>query len=266
MRILILADLHSRTEWFEWIRDRRVDLVVIAGDLLDSFRSGGLTPQILQIDDWCRSLSFPLAVSSGNHDANIPGGGVSFHSLSGVTDKCREHVARLAAHGCWMDALERPGVVTDRRTALVSSPTGALVVTTIPYLAYMEDGVAHDEFWKEGKQPRKTHRVPWLVLHHEPPADTSVGGPHGDMGLLWKLREYRPDFVASGHIHHQPYVGSFADEVGGTWCFNPGHPDAMENMEAKEPNHILLDIEKRTATWHAAGKPAAKGICRTIAF
>jgi len=47
MRLLLLADLHFRVEWYHGLAQQRVDIAVIAGDLLDGFRPGGLLPQML---------------------------------------------------------------------------------------------------------------------------------------------------------------------------------------------------------------------------
>ncbi|MFZ4777220.1 MAG: hypothetical protein ACOYM3_17775 [Terrimicrobiaceae bacterium] len=52
MRILLLADLHFREPWFHWLAAQRADLTVIAGDLLDGFRSGGLMTQIVGLSGW----------------------------------------------------------------------------------------------------------------------------------------------------------------------------------------------------------------------
>ncbi len=121
-----------------------------------------------------------------------------------------------------------------------------------------------DGLWREGALQRKSLRVPWIVLHHEPPADTMVGGHNGDPALFYKIQEYRPNFVMSGHMHEQPYLGSFADNLGGTWCFNPGYPPGGSAKNAKVPNHIVLDLDARTATWHASSPRGGQPILKQI--
>ena len=121
-----------------------------------------------------------------------------------------------------------------------------------------------DELWKEGQRLRICSRAPWIVLHHEPPADTAVGGPTGDPELFYKIREYRPNFVVSGHLHAQPYKGFFADEIDETWCFNPGYPVLARALKSKIPNHIVLDLSSRTATWHAIPNVGRKPIIKQI--
>ncbi len=251
MRILLLADLHFREPWYHWLAAQRADLSVIAGDLLDGFRAGGLLPQMLGLSSWSARFPGNLALSSGNHDGNEPGGSFDPEGLAELPEEKRNAIVSMVQAKHWMDCLERPGLVTDGRTSLVQTSGGPLIVTTIPYNHWMRGSEVADELWQEGRRLRSTARSPWIVLHHEPPADTAVGGSNGDPELFYKIQEYRPNFVASGHLHDQPYRGSFADELDGTWCFNPGHPVLTRALKSKIPNHIVLDLAARTATWHA---------------
>jgi len=103
-----------------------------------------------------------------------------------------------------MDCLERPGLVTDGRTSLIQTPAGTVVVTTIPFNHWMHTDVPADDLWRKGAMLRKEQKAHWIVLHHEPPFDTTVGGTRGDPELFYKIREYCPNFVVSGHLHGQP--------------------------------------------------------------
>ena len=251
MRILLLADIHSQGQWYRWIASQNADLTVIAGDLLDGFSNEGLLTQKLSFSNWVARFPSPLALSSGNHDGNESSlAGFEIDALVGFSDKHRAEANRLLSEKHWMDCLERPGVVTDGRTAVVETPHGSIVVTTIPF--DFGSGGDMDHLWREGALKRKTLRIPWIVLHHDPPADTMVGGHTGDPSLFYKIQEYRPSFVVSGHIHVQPYRGSFADKLGETWCFNPGRPE--QSHLGSVPNHIVLDLRAGTATWHASPK------------
>ena len=254
MKILLAADLHNRREWYDWLRGQNADLTVIAGDLLDGFLDCGLLPQMLALRRWCAGFPGALAVCGGNHDANTPQRGFRPDSLVSLPEKDREDVLPLLLSDRWMDSLEELGVVPDGRTNLLQTPAGQVVVTTIPY--DFQSGEPHGHLWEDGSRMRIQHKVPWIVLHHEPPAGTLVGGNQGDRNLHYKIREYQPDFVVSGNLHSQPYVGSFADKVGGTWCFNPGHPEHKEQLALSAiPNHITLDLAAGTATWHGGGSP-----------
>lgn len=264
MRILLLADLHYRHDWYHWLTYQRSDLTVIAGDLLDGFRPGGLLPQMLWLGDWCRHFRGHLALSSGNHDANEPGRTFDREDISSIPDDQRQSLLEMASPEHWMDCLERPEVVTDGRTSLFETASGSLVLTTIPYNHRVRGDTFADDIWRAGARLRKSHRIPWLVLHHEPPDDTSAGGVMGDQELFDKIQEYQPSFVVSGHLHSQPYIGSFAAQIDGTWCFNPGFPVLSRALRTKVPNHILLDLANRTAKWHATANVGRSPIVHQV--
>ena len=263
MTLLLLSDLHSRAEWFRWAAGQASDLTAIAGDLLDGFRSGGLLPQMVSLKRWADHFPRPLALSSGNHDGNLEAAAFA-EDICQMPD--RSAVQSLLTTEFWMDSLERPGVVTDRRSQIIETPGGKIVVTTIPFFTGNHGPRVSDKLWAEGSRLRVTSRALWLVLHHEPPADTMVGGLTGDPSVFYKIREYQPDFVLSGHIHGQPYAGSFADKIGRTWCFNPGVPVISRAIRTKIPNHIWIDTTNGTATWKAAPNVGRIPITETIAL
>ena len=266
MKLLLLSDLHGRSDWYAWASKQPCDAIVIAGDLLDGFAGGGLVPQMLALSTWCAACPVPLVLSSGNHDGNEAGDGswLGDGLPEGLDAEASEKVSRFLMAGRWMDALERPGLVPDHRSSILETNSESFVFTTIPF-----DPTAAanwDPLWKEGSRLRREHRLPWLVLHHEPPADTAVGGMMGDVSLGYRIQEYRPDFVLSGHLHDQPYRGAFADRIGPTWCFNPGTPPLARLRSAKQPNSILLDLENRTATWTATHQRPRRPTSETIAL
>jgi hypothetical protein len=89
----------------------------------------------------------------------------------------------------------------------------------------------------------------WIWVYHAPPAESVVswGGRrhHGDEALTGWIREYRPDFVMSGHVHQSPFVdgGSWADRIGGTWVFNTGQ------QIGPTPANIALHLTHGEAIW-----------------
>jgi len=253
MKILIVADLHFRRDWYAWLTRRKVDLVVIAGDLLDGFSPDGLLHQMLELASWSKGFPLPLALCSGNHDHNIRQSGFDSSELIVLSENQQQAAAKMARASRWMDMLERQGIVVDARSVLMATPAGQIVVTTIPY-DFGEMPGDTEALWKTGASLRKEFKVPWLVLHHDPPADTTVGGPMGEPHLFYQIRSYRPDFVASGHIHDQPYRGDFIDRLDVTWCLNPGRPPENSSKTSKIPNHIVLDLIDGSATWHAVAK------------
>lgn len=266
MRILITADLHSRRDWFDWLLRQQADLTVVAGDLLDGFRADGLLVQMLELRRWCAQLPGHLAVCSGNHDHNnMPLGTRRSRALACIPEDARSEGLSLLLAGHWMDCLENDKIVTDQRSKVVTTLDGEkLVVTTVPY--DFGGGEDHDDLWKEGAMLRHHWKTPWLVLHHEPPVEIKVGGGMGNRQLYNRIQEYRPDFVFSGHLHDQPYDGSFSDQLDGTWCFNPGDPEHHPAGKSDTPNDIILDLEARTATWHASPLAGQLPISETIAL
>lgn len=267
MKILLTADLHGVRPWFDWIKVHapEFDLVCIAGDMLDAFDPSGLTTQALALEEWCHDFPTPLALCSGNHDAN--GEGFWSQDVGHVSKLPDDHGERL--HGMlgaerWMDCLARPGFVTDGSTELLPTPSGPVVVTTIPFA---DQGSASSKaLWGRGMRLRLQHRVPWIVLHHQPPAGSLVGGCFGSPRLTWHLKFERPDFVASGHHHYQPYRGDFAERLGPTWCFNAGYPPDGQVDRPAVPNHIVVDTETATAMWDAASETGTTRIRRSVRF
>ena len=67
MHILIVSDLHHRRDWYRWVASQKVDLTVIAGDLMDGFDSKGGAAQMLYIDDWpfAPEIMMPMESRSG---------------------------------------------------------------------------------------------------------------------------------------------------------------------------------------------------------
>lgn len=252
MRLLLLADLHNRCDWYAWVAQQasQFDVIGIGGDLLDGFDPGGLFPQMEFLRGWTNEIAASgaiLALASGNHDGNDSVLGWRRRYLQRHYNTIeRRRFAIFASEDHWMDILKKPGkVVVDGASSLIASRSGeSIVVTCIPYLA--ENRIAQ-EVWETGSLLRKQNNLPWLVLHHEPPAGTRVGGPTGNISLFYKILEYRPDFVLSGHIHDRPYRndGGFADNIEGSWCLNPGCQGCTS-----APNRIILDTVAGNIEWH----------------
>jgi len=221
MKLFLTADLHDNRSWLEWLVDQahNYDLICIAGDLLDMFAAdeGG------QIDhlrgNWLPKMiatGVPLAVCSGNHD----------HGMN-----------------AWLNYIDVPGkVVGDGSTQLLSLSGEQLIVTTCPYYRTfdMRDSVMI-ELWEHGARLRTETQSPWLVLHHEPPAQICPAGYTATHWLSLRLRTYRPDYVSCGHLH--VFGPDFAFGVHGAWCLNSG-----QRSDAPRPNYIILDLSAKIAT------------------
>lgn len=258
MKLLLLADLHSRQDWFDWIAEAKVDATLIAGDLLDGFSPSGLLPQMVAVRHWVDRLRYPLALCSGNHDANFSEA-IGLPVLDGMDPITKS----LALAPRWIDTLARPSVLVDGRSEIADWGGQKVIVSTIPYAGFDDEHLT-DSLWDAGDRLRREHRLPWFVLHHEPPAGTSVGGSTGDSLLPWKIVEFQPDYVISGHLHEQPSIGSFADRIGKTWCFNAGAPSIGQVEHAGVPNHIVIDTATQTAIWFATPTTGPKLIQESI--
>ena len=264
MKILHLSDLHLDRQWLDWsLQEAKLhDLVCVSGDLLDMFSRKGHFWGVLAIKKWADSFPANLALCSGNHDGSSPERIPDTGLLPMLQAEDRREAEKLLLLERWMDALERPDLITDNRTRLVETASGPAVVTTLPYNFSGE--AAPRSLLKEGARLRKESKAPWIVLHHEPPSSELVGGFFGNRGLSERIESFGPDFVLSGHIHLQPYRGDFAERLGRTWCFNPGVPDEIGAATAAEPNHIVIDTAESTATWHFTNAAGVVRQKRTI--
>ena len=222
MKILLTADLHHRRTWYEWLVSQapQYDLVCVAGDLLDMFAAdeGGQIDYLRR--DWLPktiATGVPLAVCSGNHD----------HSM--IT---------------WLSYIDVPGkVVGDGSTQLLSFSSGEqLIVTTCPYYrSFNRRDSVMIELWERGARLRDEWFAPWLVLHHEPPAQCAPQSYTATHWLTDRLQTYRPNFVSCGHVH--VWHDYFAVRVWGAWIFNSG-----QNPKSPQPNHLILDTVANTIT------------------
>lgn len=211
--------------------------------------------QMLWVLGWASEFPSHLAICSGNHDANDRSLELEPRVLSGLPPARRATVLRVLMSERWMDTLEAPLISTDNRSQVVHTAQGKLVISTIPH----SPSEGNEELWLRGQLLRNEHRCPWVVLHHDPPLGSAVGGPAGNSALRGRIYEHRPDYVFSGHLHHQPYEGNFAERMGGTWCFNPGFAK-MTPSGPSLPNHVVLDLREGVASWCATweGEPSPR--------
>ena len=66
MKILITSDLHGRRSWYKWLSKQQVDLVIIAGDLIDHQRDHEV--ETFLTTHYLSEFESPVAVCSGDHD------------------------------------------------------------------------------------------------------------------------------------------------------------------------------------------------------
>ncbi|MDF9827919.1 Icc-related predicted phosphoesterase [Ereboglobus sp. PH5-10] len=216
MRILHVADLHFRKEWYEWVASQSddYDVLVIAGDLLNMLpvEATPLPQQARVVRDWLQALPKPVVVCTGNHDVwrgdpLVP------------TDAWAE--------GGWLQLCKSEKLVVDGQVADFHGERFAAVK------------------WGESDWPDEAS----LVVAHAPSAESRVGTDAndvdlGDLAIAQRIVDKRPKYILSGHVHRARDWVAFD---GNTYSFNPGC-----DWLALTPNHIFIDTENRIARWHSA--------------
>jgi predicted phosphodiesterase len=229
MRLLLTADLHFRLHWIRWLIEQApdFDLICIAGDLLDMFKSETRLEQAREIRSLIRLLAdvVPVAVCSGNHD-----------------NACRlvSH-DRASVYGWFIDLGTHRNIITDGSTRKLEN----LIVTAIPYHCSQQE----KSVWLDrGSTIRRQSGMPWIVLHHVP-AKTGVGVSGEESEALDLFAIYRPDYFVSGHNHAFPYESgqSWNQKMADSRLLVPG-----QLLSAPFPNHIKLNTESGELSWHTA--------------
>lgn len=226
MRTLLVSDLHYDLRKLDWVLEEAagVDLLVVAGDLLDISSSVPLDAQVSVVLEYlgrCAERTITVACS-GNHD------------LDHRTD------AGEKATG-WLAEARSRGVVVDGD----STEVGGWMVTACAWWEGPETLAILDASLDAASEIR---RGPWMWAYHGPPEGplSWTGSRHyGDPELPRLIERHRPDLVLCGHIHQAPMVdgGAWWDRRGDTYLFNGGH------QRGQIPAHILLDLDERTASW-----------------
>ncbi len=227
VRILLVADLHYSLPQLDWVV--RVapsyDLVVIAGDLLDISSAVAIDAQIVVVLQYLRLIhdTGRLAVSSGNHDLTGP-------------DSHGEQSA------LWLSEARAVGVPSDGDSLRIDDT----LITLCPWWdgpvgrAALEAQLAADAMHRPAR---------WIWVYHWPPLISSTcwtGRRHyGDTELGAWIEKFKPDWVLCGHVHQPPFKpdGAWADRIGDTWVFNPGH------QIGPVPAHIEIDGATGKAAW-----------------
>jgi len=218
MRILHIADIHHRLDWYKWIEQQfdNYDVLVIAGDLLNAFPldKTPLPRQAKFVQCWLKKLAKPAVVCTGNHDIWVS------NPLATVD---------FLAEGGWLQMCARDELVIDEQAANILGEKFAAVR------------------WGDTNWPDDTT----IVVSHAPPSETRVsinagGTDWGDFEIAMRVWAQRPKYVLCGHIHDPVDWAVFE---GASWCFNPGC-----DMNALEPNHIVIDTTKQIACWNSERK------------
>lgn len=237
MRLLFVADLHYTLKQFDWLLSQAssYDAVAIGGDLLDLSSPLDFDVQIAVVERYLERIRSrtSLIVSSGNHDGD-------------ARNDADESIA------LWLKEIPRNGIFVDGDSVMFGD---TLVTICAWWDGPVSKGEVEAQLARDAAKPKKR----WIWIHHAPPSETAVcwSGKKelGDQVLLTWIKNYHPDAVLSGHVHLAPFYtprGSWVDQHGSTWVFNPGR------QIGSEPTSIILDLESMTVEWSATGERASR--------
>jgi Icc-related predicted phosphoesterase len=243
VKVLLVSDLHYDLRKLDWVVSRAcdpvaaIDVVVLAGDLLDIASSVPLDAQITVALSYLERLAvaLPTVVCSGNHDLDA-------RADSG------EKVTR------WLAEARAYGVVVDGD----SLDLGDWRLTSCAWWEGPETLAALEARLDVAAADRPEH---WAWAFHGPPEGplSWTGKRHyGDPELPRLLDTYVPDVVLCGHIHQAPFAseGDWSEHRGGTWLFNPGY------QRGERPTFIELDLDEGTAAWFSASDQGTVDLAR----
>ena len=232
MRLLLIAGLRQNVNWFKWVERHAVefDVVAIVGDLLDAFHPLPPRAQTIKARTHLELLAGKayVVVCSSNHD-----------SLDLPVAPPRGPVPR------WMAGLDEIGsLLSDGRTSVIKDQ---LVVTTLSYLS-----TEHRKrpWLMDGNRLRTQTNLPWLVLHHYPPARYQNSGPE-ELSAGKLAREFEPTFWLSGRFYEEPYQKEFVwfQRINPTIVLNAAQYPMVDRIaESPLPSYIILDLTKGSAT------------------
>ena len=231
MRVLLVSDLHYDLRKLDWVlaESSGVDLLVMAGDLLDIGSSVPLDTQIVVV------LEYLDALRRKHHHGRVLGqprprpphrGGREGDRVDrrGANRRRRRRRRHRERRGMDDHGLRLVGGARDARRAGVLTRRGR------PHARRALDlGLA--------RPSRRSALVDGLTPLRRPRAAPTPRLPTS------------PDIVLCGHIHQAPFVpgGAWAERRDATWLFNGGH------QIGPIPTHIFLDLHEGTASWWSFG-------------
>jgi len=145
----------------------------------------------------------------------------------------------------WMAGLDEiASLLSDGRTCIIKDQ---LVVTTLSYLS-----TEHQKrpWLIQGNRLRTQTDLPWLVLHHFPPAPYQNAGPE-ELSTGKLVREFEPTFWLSGRFYEEPYQKEFVwfQRINRTIVLNAAQYPMVDRIaESPLPSYIILDLTKGSAT------------------
>ena len=214
MRFLLCSDLHARPDWYFWLSEA--------------------------------ASQFNAVIVAGD-----------LIDMFRSEEKIRQACSLAEAH---LEAIKRGGipvfVAEGNHDASISWPwlklqlgrhqIGDFLVQTFPD----DHGRGSRLDLRVSREIANEMKLTWIVVDHYPPVRSRTHSGD-DYYLNKETIDFHPDIIVSGHMHQAPFVegGSWHDRVNGTLCLNAGC-----RWNAYQPCHIVLDSEKRRATWFTPEK------------
>jgi hypothetical protein len=114
----------------------------------------------------------------------------------------------------------------------------------------IESGNESSPWLMDGNRLRTQTHLPWLVLHHYPPARYQNTGPE-ELSAGKLAREFEPTFWLSGRFYEEPYQKEFVwfQRINRTIVLNAAQYPMVDRIaESPLPTYIILDLAKGSAT------------------
>ena len=227
MKCLFITDLHYVLKQFDWVLKvaNKYDLIVIGGDHLDISSSVDPRVQIVVVIKYLQRLQAvtQIFVCSGNHDLD-------------ARNRAGEKYSK------WISKVRRFGIPTDGDSVIFDD-------TLFTICPWWDGPQGRDQVAAQITKDAQKSKDRWIWVYHSPPANspTSWSGQRhfGDAELERWIDRFQPDMVLTGHIHNSPFLnrGSWVDQLGSTWVFNPGR------QIGPFPCHIIFETDQRLAIW-----------------
>ena len=184
MKILHTTDLHFNRDYFNWIAEqqKKYDVFVISGDLIDESLGIPIPKQIEWIRNWLKEFHKPIFICSGNHD---------------IDDIDNQF---------WIEELDYPNCFVDNQIVTIDN----LTFGVIPFVGADIERFADCDILISHLPPANSPTS--LYQNRE---------DWGDEELFSALQRgtISPKIIFSGHIHHPK---SHLDKIGNTTISNCG--------------------------------------------
>lgn len=211
--IRITSDIHADIPAMERLAAGREGfaMTIVAGDLMDMFAlKAGLQRQREVIFDWINAMVSTghwLAWCDGNHD-----------------------------HGLRVPPANT--IISPGQTQLIPR---LAVVTSLPW----DPAGWEDRLLTRGNALREQSSLPWIVVSHRPPAETTPENANfeEDAHVELMLQTHTPDFYCCGHAHEAPYHhGDCLWTIGKTKVINPGRREEGINT-------VMVNLGNGALVW-----------------